>query len=236
MAANAHLPIIGSLDVSEGERGRGTAVKGEGDQRRLAKKKPTVSFLSRLQLGSLQQFPQPGDVYHGSMTSRHTRPLGLLPDHNDRLAALKKLNALLSPWSVGRRPTAPRHNMNTTWPPANSEQTEDTVTDTISTTIHLRHKSGTPLDLSGKITDSQSDGMKDITAYRLSQRGLSEAAPLAGKKDPDYMGDKASEYYALIGMAPLPTLSTTVQQGLLQFNTSTSYNQKGEKKTAKLKR
>ena len=225
MTANDHLPQIGSLQLCEGEGGAGTKGGGAGDRKRSSK---AVSFLSRLQLGSLQVAPQPGDTYRGAVSSRRARPLGLLPGHNDRLLALRKLNQLLSPWMLGQRappppappPSAPGHQTNPTWPPANVTE----VTDTISATVQL--KPVDPDKTEHKVPVSDGD-----TAYRLPVKGYTGDYS-GNKKDPDYMGDKAREYYAMIGNVPLPTPRVITQQ--TQLNPTN--NQKGEKKKAKLKR
>lgn len=246
-ASNAHLPTIGTLDVSADHQGnkRGAAAAAGMQSSRPSKRAPS-SFLSGLQLGSLRPGPRPGDTYHGPVSSRHRRPLGLLPDHNDRLAALKKLNQLLSPWTLGQRPAVPLPpppvpsdpQLNSTWPPAHSELSSEDA-NAISASVHLKTSSVSPLaqniapSSEAEFKSGPNCRAKDGTAYRLSHEGLSApvAHSQAGKRDPDYMGDRVREYYAMVDMAPMPALKTTQH-----FNTSSSSNTKGEKKKAKLKR
>lgn len=94
MTTNAQLPVI--LEVG----GNADEEKKEQRKRDKGTSDKTTALLSRLQLGSLQKLPQPGDVYNGPVSSNRPRPLGLIPSRNDRLAALKKLNQLLSPWAT----------------------------------------------------------------------------------------------------------------------------------------
>lgn len=54
-------------------------------------------------------------------------------------------------------------------------------------------------------------GSTDGTAYRLTSKGLSDTAAAAMNMDPDYMGDKASQYYALLGEGPHPTSKPTAE-------------------------
>lgn len=225
----AHLPSLGTLSISKSEGSKGEAVKKK-------QKNAATSFLSRLQLGSLQQMPQPGDVYRGSATVR--RPLGLLPHHQDRLTALKKLNELLSPWALGRRPAPPPPSPlppHSTWPPAAEPSHLEQAT--ISATVHPKTQQVT--ETQSELRPLLSGGMVvDTTPYRLK----ASCDPTA--KDPDYMGDKANEYYALIGAAPLPTPRPSVPppppppQPTTTTTTSTtsSITHKGEKKKAKLQR
>lgn len=101
MATNTHLPTIHRLQISKGK----SSVMNETDEQVSGKGRgKAADFLSRLQLGSLEKSPRPGDVYYGSHFSKQPRPLGLIPNREDRLAALKKLNQLLSPQFMGHSP------------------------------------------------------------------------------------------------------------------------------------
>lgn len=242
MAANAHFPVIHSLDISSRRDGDNQDEVDQSLEEPLTPKKKArkaTSFLSRLQLGSLQQVPQPGDVYHGPMSVK-PRPLGLLPHHNDRLAALKKLNQLLSPWSpLGYNRTF--HEVITRPPDtsavATSEPTGDSAAvESISATVHLVNTATHHTKLAS-LGCSKRASIAESTAYRLPHKALCEQA-IAVKSvvigDPDYMGDKANEYYALIGSAPLPTPRMSLQQRIVQPTAGNS--QKGDKKKAKMKR
>ena len=146
----------------------------------------TTSFLSRLQLGSLEQIPLPGDVYYPPSThSKQPRPLGLIPNRNDRLAALKKLSQLFSP--PGYHP--PEQRVVRRIPSqVNVDLTERPV-GTISATI--KASSFPSVDPSVTCTDT--------VAYRIPQQDLS-GTDAGTSGDPDYMtlGEKTSEYYSFI--------------------------------------
>lgn len=162
------------------------------------KTRRSSSFLSGLQFGSLQTVPQPGDVHYPPMGSRQARPLGLIPNRNNRLAALKKLNQLLSP-----RPSQP---VLTTQPLASTHplpQHQDVgAGPTISASV----------DHSQAPADSEAANNRmdvDPVAYRLALAGRSDGGV---DGDPDYMGDRATEYYALApGAGPLPSVQTSAR-------------------------
>lgn len=246
MAANMQLPVIHDLSLSnrnaEQETGRARQQNPTASKK---KEIPGSSFLSRLELGSLEQHPQPGDVYRGPAYSKHPRPLGLIPGREDRMAALKKLNQLLSPWSQthgqvrGEQPSLSPHR-GTRHPLPPSESTEEP--DFISATVQQvqapveTDDSRKLLALPTALTSS------DPTAFRLSSKGMSEAAMYNVTADPDYMGDRASEYYTLTIAAPVsspkgsPRHDQKPSDHLGLQNIPILSCPKGDKKKAKLKR
>lgn len=175
------LPMI--LDVS-------TRSNQDGQETQPSSKKArkSSSFLSRLQFGSLQALPQPGDVHYPPLGSKQTRPLGLIPNRNNRLAALKKLNQLLSPWSnqtvPAMQPLASTH----------TQRQDEVAVPTISASVHHSKASAN----SAEPTNTME---VDPVAYRLALAG---SGGVDG--DPDYMG--AREYYTLAGAGPLPSVQT----------------------------
>ena len=216
--ADTRLPAIHTLHVAspgaEEEKQKQTRSRNNVE-------KQASAFLSRLQLGYLQPMPKPGDIFHSSFLSpRQPRPLGLIPGRNDRMAALKKLNQLLSPWSVGQPSyllpsvmdqnahAEPEHPLTHDQAPS---VTEEAIVGAISATIRPAKTladSPPPKPLLEPSTEP--------TAYRLTSKGLPNTAAAPGVNvDPDYMGDKASQYYALLGEAPLPTPKPTNKTSLL---------------------
>ena len=106
----AHLPVIGSLQVTYAEKEdpetpKNDEEKGEEEkkeQSNVANLTKAASFLAGLELGTLRRVnqPRPGDVYHRPQTmslAKQPRPLGLLPDRGTRLNALRELTKILSP-------------------------------------------------------------------------------------------------------------------------------------------
>ena len=106
----AHLPVIGSLQVTYAGKEHPEIPKNDEEkeeeekkeQSNVAKLTKAASFLAGLELGTLQRVnqPRPGDVYHRPQTTslaKQPRPLGLLPDRGTRLNALRELTKILSP-------------------------------------------------------------------------------------------------------------------------------------------
>jgi hypothetical protein len=185
MSTNTHLPVIHTLDV--GSAGRPAEGSRSNNSKKISK---TESFLSRLQLGSLQPIPLPGDVYYPRTNSSRLqpRPLGLIPDRNDRLAALKKLNQLFSSHSEGYLAYHHHHQ----------GQYQPDVTDTDPPTAEAPTIAGAHLP-SGDVSVPT---MCQHTEYRLLQKGPPE--PDAVNGDPDYMpiGERGSPYYTSVGPPP----------------------------------
>lgn len=198
MATNARLPKIHTLDV-EDKQSTNNSARDSSISKQTSK---TTSFLSRLQLGSLEQIPLPGDVYYPpSARSKQPRPLGLIPNRNDRLAALKKLSQLFSPLSAGYhspeqhvlsyRPPE-QQVLRRTPPPMNAAESTERPVGTISAT-----PSAVTDEVSHPSVDPNSE--PNTVACRLPHQDWD--ASTGGHGDPDYMtlGEKASEYYAFIG-------------------------------------
>lgn len=233
MATNTHLPVIHSL-------GTGTTDGKTPDSETSKKTSKTTTFLSRLKLGSLQQVPLPGDVYYPShVHSKQPRPLGLIPNRNDRLAALKKLNQLFSPLSARHLP----HNdalfsdrgSTLTRSQADSEQPLGAISATVKAP-----------SLAESSLPSVDHKKPSINVARTSELDptlphKSWPVPDAGG-DPDYMpiGEKASEYYAFVG--PPPAALEGIKQPLTLMskeplsNHEPLSNQEHEKKKARLRR
>ena len=185
------LPMI--LDIST----RSSNHNDHDIQPSSKKARKPSSFLAGLQFGSLQAAPQPGDVHYPPMGSRQPRPLGLIPNRNNRLAALKKLNQLLSPWSTQPIPTTqPLADIASTRPL--SQHQDEGVVPTISASVH---HSKAP-------ADGEAANIMEVepVAYRLALAGSDGV-----EGDPDYMGDRAREYYALAGTRPLPSVQTSAR-------------------------
>ena len=243
------LPVIHSLSVSR----TGRATQGERDREAESKKvveKQASAFLSRLQLGHLQPLPKPGDVFHSPISPRQPRPLGLIPGRNDRLAALKKLNQLLSPWSVDQpRRVAPQFVQGEGPPPPDlpllhtqeASLAEEMTVGYISATIGPVQAATdpNPPTLHPMPAQSAVKASTDSTAYRLTSKGLSHAPPTSSNRDPDYMGDQANQYYALLGEGPQPTPKPALQvrgpSNPLTIPQSLPPNAQRQQKKAKLK-
>ena len=238
------LPIIHSLSVS---RTGGSALERDG--KKIVEKQASA-FLSRLQLGHLQPLPKPGDVFRSPISPRQPRPLGLIPGHSDRLDALKKLNQLLSPWSVNQpRHVAPLFAQGegeaSLLPPdlplVHTQEAPEVAAGCISATVCPVQAATDPNlpTLHPMAAQSALKTSTESTAYRLTRKGLSHAAPTSTNLDPDYMGDKASQYYALLGERPQPTLKPALQvrgpSNPPPFPHSLPPNTQGQQKKAKLK-
>lgn len=205
---DTRLPVIHTLKAPGGEKAADEDERESKDMSAIRKavRKQASHFLSGLQLGHLQPLPRPGDTYY-PVSPRHRRPLGLIPGRNNRLDALKKLNQLLSPWTVAQTSQVPSlflpgHSepppTTPAWLSAYKEgvealsEAEETAVVPISATVHpakISHTANTSVDPS---------------SYRLSSKGLSDSAAAAMHADPDYMGDKASQYYALLDSHSVP--------------------------------
>ncbi len=163
MAANTQLPVLPELGVSS-----------RTEKEKQSKSNKTRKLLSRLQLGSLQPVPQPGDVHYPHQHNKHPRPLGLIPNRNDRLSALKKLNKLFSAqWD--QQPSRPdKRSLQ-----ADSELIEKVST--IGTTISaaVQHSKLPPC--------KHVDFSDSSTAYRCPQNISAVEQGVALTSDPDYM-------------------------------------------------
>lgn len=223
MATNTHLPVIQTL-------GTGTT-DGKTQDSATSRTSKTTSFLSRLKLGSLQQVPLPGDVYYPShVHTKQSRPLGLIPNRNDRLAALKKLNQLFSPLSAGYLP----HNQHTQFSNRGSTLTPSQA-DSELTEQPLGAISATGKAPSIAKTDLHCKQPSiDVTHTSVLDPSIPDASGgLNG--DPDYMpiGEKTSEYYDFVG--PPPAALGGIGQPLTLASNPLS-NQGHNKKKARVRR
>lgn len=213
MATNTHLPVISNASTTDG--------KAEDTDK-------TASFLSRLQLGSLQRIALPGDVYYPQQHAKQSRPLGLIPNRNDRLAALKKLNQLFTPALSGfsGRPQLHRLPLGGTISQSQTESETSgkpaaggTISATVKTLSRNEAESKWPRIAATSTLDP----------YKLPHKNLSEQ-----DGDPDYMpiGEKASEYYA--GASPRASVLGVMRHP--QTFAASAIDQKQDRKKATLKR
>ncbi len=191
MATNTQLPALHSLQLTKRETG-GEGSQG-GDHGRTNKKSKVMSFLSRVQLGSLRQAPLPGDVHHApAQHSKQARPLGLIPSRDDRLSALKRLNQLLSPWPLLEDQHHRHHLVKITSgegplpPPSLVTGPGDTET-IISANIYLTKPAA----------NSTRPPSEAALTYRLPHTHTTTKGEGEEEEDPDYMETVNKEYCSL---------------------------------------
>lgn len=237
MSANTHLPVLHTLDVGSSSGSTNEDhTKGKTKSKKISK---TASFLSRLQLGSLQQVALPGDVYYPQVHAKQPRPLGLIPNRNDRLAALKKLNQLFAHRQPQVQHTRPLYNKVSTFTQPQTDSEPAANLGAISATVRVPTEAGAvPLSVKSKHPNyaSTDPSTVDPTAYRLPQKSLPQRSLPEANGDPDYMpiADRASEYYTFVG----PSLRASAAAQLV-VSLPAPLNNQGpgqDKKKAKLKR